>query len=61
VDIAWAFKRVYMMVLPYGILRRHWQSRDVPSAQQEGGLESKVQLNDIASMKIAERTWIKHS
>jgi len=50
-----------MMVLPYGILRRHWQSRDVPSAQQEGGLESKVQLNDIASMKIAERTWIKHS
>jgi len=50
-----------MMVVLYGILRRHRQSRDVPSAQQEGGLESKVQLNDFASMKIAESTWIKHS
>jgi hypothetical protein len=54
-------QRVCMMVVLYGILRRHRQSRDVPSAQQEGGLESKVQLNDFASMKIAESTWIKHS
>jgi len=52
---------VCMMVVLYGILGRHWQSRNVPSAQQEGGLESKVQLNDFASIKIAESTWVKHS